>query len=339
MKLKIYIILLLTLTSLQVKAQDPIFTQYFFAPETINPAYTGTLNEWYTGVIHRTQWPDGNKKLTTNFGFINGPIDADGKMAVGITLLNHHEVFTDYNYFQANAAFAYNVNLNGDLKLRLGIEAGYGNKNFDFGGLVLEDQIDINDGSISGGTSDALLYNYADKMGFFDTSAGILLYNDDGWFGASLKHLSTPDIAFIEYGTVPLSMFFSAQVGYAFDINSFKFIFQDEAKLLLTANYMRQADFNRLDIGTALEFDRFTLGALAAINPEGKSEESHMLTSVNLFASVQIDRFVLGYSYEINTSNFGNYKGIHELSLTFQIGRGCPTCNNYLVKRPWGRNY
>ena len=45
MKLKIYIILLLTLTSLQVKAQDPIFTQYFFAPETITPSCKGTLNE------------------------------------------------------------------------------------------------------------------------------------------------------------------------------------------------------------------------------------------------------------------------------------------------------
>ena len=339
MKLKIILFLFLALTSLQVKAQDPIFTQYFFVPESLNPAFTGTLNEWYTGVIHRTQWPDGNKKLQTNFGYINGPLDPEGKMAVGITILNHHEVFTDYNYLQTNAAFAYNINLNSDVKLRLGIEAGYGNKNYNFGGLLLEDQIDVNNGSVTGGTVDAMLYNYKEKIGFFDVSSGLLLYSDDFWFGASLKHLSTPEIAFTDVGSVPLSMFFSVQGGYAFNINSFKFIFQDDAKLLLTGNYMRQGEFNRLDIGTALEFDRFTLGALAAINPEGKSEESHMLTSVNLFASIQIDRFVLGYSYDINTSAFGNSKGIHELSLTFQIGRGCPTCNNYLVKRPWGRNY
>ncbi|HWR94325.1 MAG TPA: hypothetical protein VN192_03900 [Flavobacterium sp.] len=75
------------------------------------------------------------------------------------------------------------------------------------------------------------------------------------------------------------------------------------------------------------------------MNIEGKSDESHLLTSINLFVSIQLDRFVLGYSFDINTSNFGNPQGIYKLSLTFQIGRDCPSCNNFLVKLPWGRNY
>ncbi|HWR94321.1 MAG TPA: PorP/SprF family type IX secretion system membrane protein [Flavobacterium sp.] len=339
MKLKLLLLSLLVALSLEVKAQDAIFTQYFLVPETLNPAFTGTLGAWYTGIIHRTQWPDGTKKLSTNFGFVNGPIDGDGKMSAGITLLNNREVFTDLNFFQANGVFAYNIELDGETKLRLGLEAGYGMKNYDFSGLVLEDQIDINNGSISNGSVDSSLYNYGENISFFDLSTGILLYNDNAWFGASLKHLNQPEIAFTPEGNVPLSMFFSAQAGYSFELNSFEFIFNDEANLLLTANYMRQSEYNRLDIGGAFEVNKFTIGALAAMNIEGKSEESHLLTSINLFVSMQLDRFVLGYSYDINTSNFGNSQGIHELSLTFQIGRDCPTCNNYLVKRPWGRNY
>jgi hypothetical protein len=40
-----------------------------------------------------------------------------------------------------------------DWRLRLGLEAGYGSKNFNFTSLLFEDQINTNDGSISGEVS------------------------------------------------------------------------------------------------------------------------------------------------------------------------------------------
>ena len=339
MKLKIILFLLLALLSIEVKAQDPVFSQFFFVPETLNPAFTGTLNTLYAGVIHRTQWPDGNKKIQTNYGFINGPLDVDGKTGLGMTFLNHHETFTDYNYFQFNLAYAYNIDLNSDLRLRLGVESGYGRKNANFGNLLLEDQINTGNGGINGGSTDPGYLDYSQNIDFFDISAGLLLYSDKGWVGTSLRHLNRADISFTESGNVPLSMFLSVHGGYAFDIDNSRFNFTNKSKLLLTANYMRQAQYNRLDIGTALEFEKFTFGAIAATNPEGKSDNSHILTSINLIAGLQLDRFVLGYSYDINTSKFGNNQGIHEITLTFRVGRICPTCNNYLVKKPWGRNY
>ena len=80
-------------------------------------------------------------------------------------------------------------------------------------------------------------------------------------------------------------------------------------------------------------------GVLATTNPEGKANNSPLFTGINPFASIQLSKFVLGYSYGVNTSGIGYKQGIHELSLTFQFGRECASCNNYLVKRPWGRNY
>lgn len=339
MRLKLFLFLVLAFLSVKIRAQDPVFTQYFLVPETLNPAFTGTLNAWYAGTIHRVQWPDANKKLETNYAYINGPLDIDGKMGAGVTVLNHHEVFTDYNYLQVNAVLAYNVELNSDWKLRLGIESGFGNKNYNFGNLILEDQINSNTGAITGNSGDSSLLRYKEKINFFDISSGLLLYNDNAWIGTSLKHLSKPNISFTEVGNVPLSMFLSIHAGYAFDIDNYNYLFNDGAKLLLTANYMRQSQYNRIDLGSAVEFNQFTIGALAALNPERKNRESHMLTSVNVFTSVQLSRFVLGYSYDINVTSFGNSQGIHELSLTYQLGRLCSTCNNYLVKRPWGRNY
>jgi type IX secretion system PorP/SprF family membrane protein len=341
MKLKLVLYILLTSISVvEVKAQDPVFTQFFLIPESLNPAFTGTLVTGYTGVIHRSQWPNENRRIDSEYAFINGPIGPDRDMGLGLTVLNQREVFTNYNYIQINGVYSYNIDLNDDWRFRLGLEAGYGQKNFNFSSLLLEDQININDGSISGGSVDPSVLNNNDNIGFFDISSGILLYSDQSWFGASLKHLNKPNIAFTDYANVPLELFLSIHGGYSLSLDdSHMSFFPDQTNVLLTANYMRQAQYNRLDVGTALEFKPFILGVLAATNPEGKSNNSHLLTSVNLFGSIQLDRFVFGYSYDISASKLGNTKGVHELSLTWQIGRGCSSCENYLVKKPWGRNY
>jgi type IX secretion system PorP/SprF family membrane protein len=341
MKLQFVIYLLLTsLYTIEVKAQDPIFTQYFLVPESLNPAFTGTLITGYTGLIHRSQWPNENRRIDTEYAFINAPIGPERNMGLGLTILNQREVFTNYNYVQVNGVYSYNVNLNNDWRLRLGLEAGYGNKNFNFSSLLFEDQINNNDGSINGGSVDPSILNANDKINFLDISSGILLYSEKAWFGASLKHLNKPNIAFTANSNVPLEMFLSIHSGYSLSLDDIQLnLFPDQTNLLLTANYIRQAQYNRLDFGTAIEFEPLILGVIAATNPEPKSNNSQLFTSVNLFGSIQLDRFVLGYSYDINTSKMGNTRGVHELSLTWQIGRSCSSCDNYLVKQPWGRNY
>lgn len=341
MKFKFVLYLLLTVVSIiKVKAQDPIFTQYFLVPETVNPAFTGTLVTGYSGIIHRSQWPNENRRIDTEYAFINGPIGPDREMGLGLTILNQREVFTNYNYVQINGVYSYNVNLNNDWKLRLGIEAGYGRKNFNFRSLLLEDQINSNDGSISEGTIDPSILNYNDKIDFLDISSGLLLFNEKAWFGASLKHLNKPNIAFTEYASVPLEMFLSIHSGCSLSLDDTHLTFiPDQTNLLLTANYIKQDQYNRLDFGTALELKPLMVGVIGATNPGGKSNNSHLVTSVNIFGSIQLNRFVMGYSYDINTSKLGNTQGVHELSITWQIGRECSSCDNYLVKKPWGRNY
>jgi hypothetical protein len=62
---------------------------------------------------------------------------------------------------------------------------------------------------------------------------------------------------------------------------------------------MRQAEYNRLDFGTALEFKPLILGVIAA-NPEGKV----ITVTFNIckFFWFNSNRFVFAYSYDINTS-------------------------------------
>lgn len=330
MKFKLIIALLLATIAVEVKAQDPVFTQYFLVPETLNPGFTGFLDTWHAGVVHRRQWPNGIRRMDTEFAFVNTALTDHA--GVGLTILNHHEEFTNYNYFQINTSYAYKVELDHQWSFRPAIEVGYGRKDFNFGNLLLEDQININDGSISGGSVDPGILNYGNKIDFLDISAGFVIDKESVWFGAAFKHLNRPDISFTENGNVPLDIFVSLHGGYAFDIYSSKLMFlPEETKLLLTANYMRQGQYNRLDLGTAVVFEMFTFGAITVTNPEAKSSNSHFLTSINPFVSLQLDHFIFGYSYDLNTSKLGNTQGIHELSLTWQLDfkYKCWGCPNY----------
>lgn len=217
--------------------------------------------------------------------------------------------------------------------MRLGLEGGFGRKDFNFANLLLEDQINSNDGSISGSSIDPGFLRYNNQINFVDFSFGVLVDEENGWFGASLKHLTRPDISFLENGNVPLDLFLSVHGGYYFALdNSPTMILPTDTDLLVSMNYMRQSQFNRLDIGTSLEMNMFSFGIIAATNPEGRNKNSHLITSLNPFVSMRSGEFKFGYSYDINTSKFGHNQGVHELTLTWQSSYTCRDCDNYRMK-------
>jgi type IX secretion system PorP/SprF family membrane protein len=331
MKLRLFLIVLLLAYSTEVKAQDPVFTQFISVPEALNPGFTGFANTWNAGIINRRQWPDGNRRIDTRFAFANNMIKDD--IAIGITVLNHQEQFTGYNYFQLNGAFAYRIDLDYDWRMRFGIEGGFGRKNYNFNNLLLEDQINNNDGSIIGSSIDPGFLNYSNKIDFFDINFGIVIDQENAWFGASLKHLNRPDISFTENGNVPLDMFLSVHGGYYLELNNTPLSFiPEDSDLLFTFNYMRQSQYNRLDIGGILDMKTFSFGLIAATNPERKSSNGHFITSINPIVSMKMDQFTFGYSYDLNVSRIGHTQGVHELTLSWQSNYTCDHCENYKVK-------
>ena len=331
MKFKLYILLVFVSTFIEVRAQDPVFTQFLIVPESLNPGFTGSASSWNAGIIHRRQWPKGNRRIDTQYGFANNLVTDN--LGIGITLLNQNETFTNYNYFKFNGAVSYRINLSYNWRLRLGLEGGFGRKDFNFGNVLLEDQIDINDGSISGSSIDPGFLKYNNQINFVDLSFGVLVDEENTWFGAALKHLNRPNISFLENGNVPLDLFLSVHGGYYFALdNSPTMILPADTDLLVSFNYMRQSQFNRLDIGTSLEMNTYSFGIIAATNPEGRSTNSHIVTSLNPFISMRAGEFKFGYSYDINTSRFGQNQGVHELTLTWQSKYTCRNCENYRMK-------
>lgn len=330
MKIKLYILLVFCCFYSKSNAQDPIFTQYFLVPETLNPSFSGFMQTTYTGIIHREQWPDLDLKIVTDYAFLNTWSESINS-GFGISVLNHHENVTNYNFTQVNANYAYKVRVSDEWDFRPAIEIGFGNKSFAFSNLLLEDQINIRSGSINSGSIDPLFQN--DKITFFDISAGMVFNTDDLWIGLSMKHLNKPNIAFNRDRNLPLETFFSLSTGYEFRLADYIDVqfFPYATKLFVTANYMNQGNYNRLDLGSSILFEKMFFGATAVTNPTKNGPNSQLLTSVNLFTGLQYEHLRLGLSYDLNTTKIGKTGGIYELSLTYQfnLDHKCFGCPNY----------
>jgi len=312
-------------------AQDPIFTQFFLVPESKNPSFTGFLETTSAGLIHRSQWTSLDFKVDTDYAYVSTWLEKS-KSGLGVNFLNHRENFTGYNFIQANASYSYLVELDYEWSFRPGIEVGYGSKSYGFQNVLLRDQINISNETISPTSIDPLQIN--NRIQFLDISTGLLFYNEAYWIGCSIKHLNKPNISMAAEGNIPLDMFYSISTGYEFKISDFisTTFLPFETKMLITGNFMNQGAYNRLDLASSLIFNQFTIGSSLTANPVRRTDASHLITSVNFFSGLQYEHFKVGFSYDLNTTKIGRTGGIFELGLVYQFdieARRCFGCPNY----------
>lgn len=315
----------------KTQAQDPVFTQYFLVPETLNPGFSGFMETTYAGIIHRDQWSALNLNIDTDYAFVNTWSEKMNS-GFGVSILNQRESATNYNFTEVNANYAYRVRISDDWYFRPAIEIGFGLKSFAFQNLLLEDQINIRSGQNNANSIDPLIAN--DKVSFFDISAGMVFNTDDLWIGLSMKHLNRPNIAFASDGNLPLESFFSLSAGYEFLVADYLdvFLFPYATKLFVSSNYMHQGPYNRLDLSTSILFEKMFFGTSFVTNPAKNGVTNDLLTSVNFFTGLQYEHLRLGLSYDLNTTNLGQTGGIYEISLTYQfnLDKKCFGCPNYV---------
>ena len=278
-------------------------------------------------MLTRTQWPNLDLRIDTQYAYLNKSFDYGPSLGfgLGINFLRQHETFNKYNYYQINVNYMHRVNLNDGWFFRPAIEVGLGFKDIGFSNLTLADQININTGVVNPNSVDPLSNN-ADNVFFGDISAGIVvereeLNNVTYWFGVSAKHLNRPNISFVDGEKLPLDIFYSVH-------GNFRFPFLNDYKIMMTANYMQQGEYNRLDIGSLFTVNQFLVGVTAATNPAKNDDSSHLLTSINAFVGLEYEAFRFGLSYDANTTNIGRTNGVYEFSLTY-LSR----CRNCKVDR------
>ena len=123
----------------------------------------------------------------------------------------------------------------------------------------------------------------------------------------------------MDNNNVPLDIFYSVH-------GSYKFPYFDRNDMLLSLNYMQQGEYNRMDLGAMIRLEKLMLGATAVTNPAKNNPNSHLLTSVNAFVGLELEKLRFGFSYDFNTSDIGRTNGVYELSITYLTS--CLICRN-----------
>ena len=279
---KLCLILILSINF--VFSQDPVFTQFYNIPESMNPAFAGGGGGSEIGVLNRTQWPGLDYSLNSQFFYFDNYIESYNS-GLELTILNQVETVTRFNYTQIGLNYSYRVQLNNEWFFYPGLSVGFGNKDYAFNNLVLEDQILINSGIINFDSKDPFLLN--ESKSILDIGAGFIIFNENIWFGGSFKHLNTPNISFEPEGDVKLKPFISIHGGYKLPLNQ-RFS-RSDINLYFNFNYMNQNDYDRLDVGSKFQINDFTIGAFGTLAPTSVQNDSHKLTSINFITNFDLN--------------------------------------------------
>ncbi len=314
-------------------AQDPVLTQFYAVPVLMNPAFAGSEGNFRLGLGYRDQATKSNYKLKTVYAFGDNWVESINS-GIGLSFLNQKEELTNYNFIQINLHYSYHLKLSENWTFFPGIAFGIGYKDFRFGGLLFEDQIDLAGGN-DPVTSDPIYDHIAENVFFMDLAVGGILYAENAWFGFSLKHLTTPDISFVENEILPLAMHMSLHGGYQISLsnrgrNSF---FPEDSNLFLTFNYMKQDIYNRIDFGAEMEISKFSFGFLSSSVIQKIDSNAEFLLSISPVIGLETNNFKVGFSYDFPISNFSTIGGTSEIALQYFIN------NNYTRRSRWQRKH
>lgn len=288
----LYIFLWICLTSGELYAQQrPVFSQYYFNPLAINPAFAGTQNEFNTSALYRNQWVnlDGaptTVTLTANSGIKNRPI--------GLGMVMSMEKIGVHSDFSLYFSYAYRITFE-DGALSMGIQAGLTQLKSDFTQLTLNN---INDPNLSG-----IINKLRPNFG-----TGVFYERKNFYAGFSVPYLINSK--FFSGGDVQFSdarskRYYFLVVAKVFDINK---RLQVKPETLI-----------RFQEGAPLGIDlnlKFILDQRIGLGAFYRSGDALITT----FEFQLNDNLRLGYAYEWTLSNLNQYsRGTHEFMVNYRI--------------------
>lgn len=305
------------LCSLAGIAQDPEFSQYYAAPLSLNPAFTGTASDHRFILNHRIQWPS-----ITN-GFVTSALSYDYNMeslnsGVGLLIMTDKAGTANLKSTAVNFQYAYKVSLQDKWVLSSGLNFGLGNRNIDFSKLVFGDQLEFD--SDSGIPSDDPVFSNLQSSTYFDFGGGLLAYNRKFWFGFSAMHLNKPNRSLInEEAQIPMKTSLHGGVRIPLYHGMFK---RDRiAAIMPSFVYKQQGRFDQLDIGTYFLYEPVVFGVwYRGIPIRQNAADNVSQDAVVVILGFQLERFELTYSYDLTVSELGpSSGGTHEVALKFKV--------------------
>lgn len=304
--------------SIQVKAQDPIFSQFYATPLQLNPAFAGTTLAPRITLNHRSQWQQIEGGFKTYAATYEQSVE-ELNSGFGLILLSDNAMNGVYRKNQFSVAYGYRLQINDGLFIKFGMEAGMIQNRLDWERLQFGDQIDPVTGFTDPfGTPFLSEETPPEELNktLLDISAGLLIYGKNFYGGISLKHLNRPDESFLRINqnlSAGLPLRISAQAGY--EISLLKDNNQKQPSFISpNVLFVQQGSLGQINAGAYAGMGLFYGGLWyrhTFSNPDA---------AIGL-AGVRYRSFKIGYSFDFTLSQLAASSpgNTHEISLTINL--------------------
>jgi len=281
-------LLLLILTPEVTAQQLSLYSQYMFNDYVLNPAVAGTKNYYQIRANSRFQWAgilDGPQ--TVSFS-VFGP-HVSKPMGFGGYIIN--DVTGPTSRTGAYGSYAYNVAVNNDIRLSMGLSFG-----------ILQNKIDGTRITLFDPDDNALQQTVYSTI-VPDASVGLYMYGENWYAGASAFQLFANSLKVYDMknGLNRLKVHFYLMGGYTFDLGD-NFTIEPTVLVKKTAPVPLQMDFN-----TKITYlEKVWLGA------SFRTSDAVAL----LVGYIHNNKYYFGYSYDIGINEIRKYNnGSHEIML------------------------
>jgi type IX secretion system PorP/SprF family membrane protein len=300
---KLLLLTLIGLSSFAANAQDPTFTQFYANPLYLNPAFAGSHGCPRFALNYRNEWPS----LSGNYVTYSASYDQYFKnISGGFGVLATHDQQGQgtINTSMLGLIYSYHLTLGRKWKMMFGARAAWYQKFLDWDKLTFGDMIDPRRGFIYA-TGDV---PRGGSRGFFDASAGTVIFNKHFFAGFAAHHLNTPNESMI-IGNSPLPMRFTGHMGAEIQLGR-QSKYSNGTSIMPNVIYQYQNGFQELSVGTYVKYGAFNVGFWY------RNKDAFIMT-----IGVNTGKFKLGYSYDVTVSKLNNgvSGGSHEISLGLNL--------------------
>ena len=336
MKLRTTLIIFLSFLFLVVqdsKAQDPRFSQFYASPLQLNPAMIGVFEgQMRFALNYRDQWSSilGSVPFrTVAASFDMRKHVAGGDYAsFGVSILQDQAGTSRFQQTKANIGVSYLKRLagggygNNDQYLIAGAQFGGGQYSLDYSKLWFSRQYNTTLEAVDFNAPSGEVLNNNTNI-YMDINAGLLWYallgeNTNIYAGGALMHINGPSISYADNRT---EVIYTRWLGHA------------GGELMLTRNlsflpgiaFMKQGPSMEANFGGNLRFTNHDWREIAVRaglwgRLANKLENSMEMDALIFTAVLELERFNLGISYDVNTSTLvdaSNNRGAFEVSLIY----------------------
>ncbi len=308
-------LIILCASVFSAKAQDPQFSQFYAAPQYLNPAFTGNTEQSRITANYRNQWP----AVPNSVSFVSYTAAYDHNLeyfnsGLGIIATRDEAGTAALSNTTVGVSYAYKVRLNRKWAWKTGLQFNFGQRSINYDDLIFGDQL------LTGNTSSASSAAYTGQsVSYMDINSGTVLYSRDFWLGVAVHHLNQPNQSLVG-GKAPLPMKYSAHAGYKIPLKQ-NIKHKTIASLLLAANYKRQLDWDQLEIGSYVSYDPFIFGAWYRGFPFKEIPGVHLNNeAIVALLGYTIYDFKIGYSYDVTISSLtpSISGGAHEVAIVWE---------------------